>query len=259
MIPPLPTTDRALTLPAAGSPSGGRAAGGLSAPLLWAVIGSIVVHTAFVAMPQSLPRRGSSAADDQGPPLQATLVTPPAQPAELKTDVAVADVPSPIQLAAQEAVATPLPPATVDQRPQSSPAAVVGVGAGDVRIDGALLTDRSRMGEAWTRQMTEFPIEVDYPARLDEKILARYPPAALAAGREDSVAVWIVVDANGVADEVVVLDGSEEFANAVVAAVKQARFLPAQNNLLPIRFPISLEFRFVIGPQTVAGAAAVAR
>jgi len=183
-------------------------AGTLSTPLFWAVIGSIVVHTAFVAMPQSLPRRGSATTADQGPPLQATLVAPPTPPSEPEAEVAVADVSSPIQLAAQEAVAPPLPPAAVDQRPQSSSAAVVGVGAGDVRIDGALLVDRNRMGEVWTRQMTEFPIEVDYPARLDEKILARYPPAALAAGREDSVAVWIVVDANGVADEVVVLDGS---------------------------------------------------
>ena len=247
------------TYPMTGRDAAPSLAGTLSTPLFWAVIGSIVVHTAFVAMPQSLPRRGSATTADQGPPLQATLVAPPTPPSEPEAEVAVADVSSPIQLAAQEAVAPPLPPAAVDQRPQSSSAAVVGVGAGDVRIDGALLVDRNRMGEVWTRQMTEFPIEVDYPARLDEKILARYPPAALAAGREDSVAVWIVVDANGAADEVVVLDGSEEFANAVVAAVKQARFLPAQNNLLPIRFPISLEFRFVIGPQAVAGAAGVAR
>jgi len=57
------------------------------------------------------------------------------------------------------------------------------------------------------------------------------------------------VDAQGIPEEVLVTDGQEEFADAVIAAVRAARFVPAQNNLLPIRFPLALEFRFVIGTR----------
>ena len=49
---------------------------------------------------------------------------------------------------------------------------------------------------------------------------------------------------------------TEEFASEVLAAIRAARFLPAQDNLKPIRYPIALEFRFRTGAGATAGAAA---
>jgi len=234
--------------------------GALPTPLFWALVASMAVHAAFVAMPRALPNRGMNADAERGvTTLQVALVPPMEKSADREPDVAVPEVVSPIKLSAQDVPAPPVPADAPAPRTAPAPAASVGIrGAGDVRIDAAPLADRNRMGDVLARQMTEFPIEVDFPAALRERIRARYPPAALAAGREDSVAVWIVVDAEGAASEILVLDGSEEFSEAVVAAVKDAHFVPAQNNLKPIRYPISLEFRFVIGPQSTAGTSAVA-
>jgi TonB family protein len=230
--------------------------------LLWALVASAAVHTAFVAMPLVLPGHRPGAIADPGVAMQATLVATLDQRADTQTNpqLAVAAETSPIQFAPQDIAAPPLPLAAAVPHPPSAPPRLLGVdGSTDVRIDGALLVDRGRLGDLYSRQVGEFPVEVDFPARLNEKIRARYPAAALAEGREDSVAVWVVVDTQGAPEEIVVADGSEEFADAVVAAVRNARFLPAQNNLVPIRFPLALEFHFTIGRRAVAGATTVAQ
>lgn len=225
-------------------------------PLLWALVASAAVHSAFVFMPRAWPSHGSDAVVDHGVLLQAALVAPSEQQTDVTTDhppeLTAPASPSPIQLADQ-ALATPSDPRTVPPMPAVSaasaknpPSLSIG-GAADMQIDGQLLEDRSRLGDMLSRQLSEFPVEVDFPVRLKDKIHAKYPATALAAGREESVAVWVVVDAQGVPEEILIADGSEEFAEAVVAAVKDARFVPARNNLLPIRFPISLEFHFVLG------------
>lgn len=237
------------------------ASGALPTSLFWALVASTVVHSALVAMPRVLPNHPPSAMADPGVTLQASLVAPKDkhadQIADHQAELAVAAVSSPMQPAAQDVSVPALPFASAVPRTPSAPPPLLAVGgATDVRIDGRSLEDRNRLGELLSRQMTEFPVEVDFPARVNEKIRARYPPAALAAGREDSVAVWIVVDAQGAPEEILVADGAEEFADAVVAAVKHARFVPAQNNLVPIRYPLALEFHFTVGPEAVAGAAA---
>ena len=231
--------------------------------LLWALVASTVVHSALVALPRTVPGRGANLLPDRGVALQAVLATPEVQQADPAADlqpaVAPTEAPSPLILA-EQAVATPnVPPVPSGTLAQPAPAAppLLGVGGfGEVRVEGVPLADKDRLGEALSRQMSEFPVEVDFPVRLSETVHAQYPPAALAAGREDSVAVWIVVDAQGVPEEVLVTDGQEEFAGAVIAAVRAGHFVPAQNNLVPIRFPLALEFRFVVGARE---ATAVAR
>jgi hypothetical protein len=56
-----------------------------------------------------------------------------------------------------------------------------------------------------------------------------------------------------------VLDGAPEFAEVVVAAVNAAKFVPAENRLRKIRFPLSLEFRFRANAESAAVASAAAR
>jgi TonB family protein len=225
--------------------------------LLWALVASTVVHSALVALPRTVPGRGANLLPDHGVALQAVLAAPEDQQPDTTADrqpvVAPIEAPSPLQIAARDVPATPdvppVPTGVLAHPPPATPP-LLGVGGfGEVNVDGVLLADKDRLGEALSRQMSEFPVEVDFPVRMNEAIRAQYPPAALAAGREDSVAVWIVVDAQGVPEEVLVTDGQEEFAAAVIAAVRSAHFVPARNNLVPIRFPLALEFRFVIGAR----------
>jgi TonB family protein len=158
----------------------------------------------------------------------------------------------------QVAHALAAPPSAI--KSPTAPAAAIGVGAvGEVQVDGMPLQDINRLGDVLTRQRAEFPTEIDAPVRIKEAIRVRYPAAAMAAGREDSVAVWAIVDPRGDPDEVLVLDGTPEFAEAVVAAVKATKFVPAQNDLLPRRYPIALEFRFVLGEGAATDGATVAR
>jgi TonB family protein len=230
--------------------------------LLWALVASTVVHSALVALPRTVPGRGANLLPDRGIALQAVLATPEDQRAVPAADqqpaAATIEAPSPLKIAEQVVTPPGVPPVPSGAlvQPPSAASPLLGVGGfGEVRVEGIPLADKDRLGEALSRQMSEFPVEIDFPVRLTETVRARYPPAALAAGREDSVAVWVVVDAQGVPEEVLVTDGQEEFAGAVIEAVRAARFVPARNNLVPIRFPLALEFRFVVGAREATAAA----
>jgi len=224
--------------------------------LLWALVASTVVHSALVALPRTVPGRGTALLPDRGVALQAVLATQEDRLADPGADqppvVAPTEAPSPLKIIEQAAATTDVPPVPSGSiaQPPAAASPLLGVGGfGEVRVEGVLLADKDRLGEALSRQMSEFPVEIDFPVRLSETVRAQYPSAALAAGREDSVVVWIVVDAQGAPEEVLVTEGQEEFAGAVIAAVRAAHFVPARNNLLPIRFPLALEFRFVVGAR----------
>lgn len=230
-------------------------AGALPAPLLWALAASAALHMAFVAMPLGAPGNRPSAAVNPKVAIQALLV-PAAAPvpdaaAEQPVAAAVGVEPVPVELEQQAAPVPDQKVAVVATGQAPSPALGAG-GATDVRVDGQPLADMDRLGELRSRHMSEFPVEIQFPVKLKEALRARYPPAALAAGREDSVAVWIVVDVAGAVEEVTVTEGTEEFANEVLAAIKDMQFVPAWNYRQPIRYPLALEFRFAINAAQLA-------
>lgn len=221
--------------------------------LVWALAASVIVHAGIVVATLSgsaLPGVASLA-----PRTLIATFMPPQVAAPEPAVVIAAPAPS---VLATPAAAIPTPPAPppVPAAPETAPPAARGQERGLAKLDvvAVPLADRNRLGDFMTRQYAEFPVEIDRPVRLDGRIVARYPAAALRAGRQGSVAVWLIVDAEGLADEVQVLDGEEEFANEVVAAVRAARFKPAENNLKPIRYPVSLEFDFRLGGGDVAAA-----
>ena len=220
------------------------ASGGQASPLLWALLASTFVHTALVAMPAALPGKAPDARGDQGTLLQATLL--PAITPQVEDPSAAADTPSLITIAAHGAAASLPPPSNVPQPPAAA-RTMLGVGSPNLQIAGRPLADNDRLGDLLSQRMAEAPVEVDFPARPKEPIRVRYPEAALEAGREGSVAVWVMVSPEGTPDEVTVVDGPPEFADAVVAAVKEAHFVPAQNNLVPMRYALAFQFDFALG------------
>lgn len=223
--------------------------GARSIVLAWAVAASIVVHAAVLiaTLPGGRPGIPRSTSIE----LQATLVEAPAreqgpeQPAPVPPVLAALPDRSPVTVPAPESASPTMP---------RSSSAAPRPGLGKVEVTAELLIDRTRLGGYAARQMNMFPAEVDRPARLDQKIVARYPQSALAQGREDEVVVWAIVEESGTVDEVYVAQGSEEFAAEAIAAVRAARFIPAEDNLKPTRYPIALQFDFRAG-----GGNAVAR
>jgi TonB family protein len=213
---------------------------------------SVVMHAALAVL--AVPPAGRGPAD--APVFEGRLAATLAKP----TEAVLPERPLPLVLPLLQIapLRVPLlPVATLSRLPEPHRAAPAPGGAsGIARIEGQLLAGRERVGALVDRQLLEFPREIDTPARIRDPIAAPYPAAALAAGREDAVVVWAIVDPDGTVDEVDVTEGTPEFAEAVVAAVKAARFTPATNKLKPIRYPIALEFRFALAQAPGATASA---
>jgi TonB family protein len=220
-----------------------------SRALTLALIASTALHASLIAWHSG--GRGDPRPAAAPPSLlQAELMPAPASDAVVLAAAAPAPfaVPSPAEPAVE-----PLPPArpkvtAVPAGPLSRPGPV-----GTLRISATPVTDRSRIGEYVDREMRDFPPEIDYLPRAADSISVPYPAAALAAGREDTVTVWFIVNPEGKATEVSVVEGSPEFADVVTAALGDARFVPARNHMATIAFPLSLEFRFALPAATPAG------
>jgi TonB family protein len=226
-------------------------------PLFWAAIISVAAHSALVAMPLVRHGGGTRSLDDRAVPIVATLAP------TVQSAASALVVPAPLEPISAYVLPAMLP-AVVPIPPTPAPQALASDGMqGSLLIEAQTLRDTNRLGDLLARQMNEFPLELDSPVELRHAVVARYPPAALAAGHEGTVIAWILVDAKGNVEEIQVADGSEEFAGAVIAAIRNAHFIPAQQNLVPIRFPISLEFHFATGGAatrpTTAAAGTVAK
>jgi TonB family protein len=126
----------------------------------------------------------------------------------------------------------------------------------DQRVAAQQVTALARLGDFAEREMNEFPREVQAPVRYQGTIEARYPPAARAQGIEGSVVAWVVVDAQANVEEIEFVEGDDVFRESVTEAIRAARFMPAADGGVGLRFPIALEFRFVLDDR--AGAAHVA-
>lgn len=193
--------------------------------------------------------------DPAGAPLIAALAAPESR----SPDVLAVAAPSWLQLPAPTLLPLLPPLQSLQRLPQLAMLPGGSAKRGELRIEGHVLTARERLGSALDRQMREFPLEIDTPVRLRDRIVARYPFAGLPLTDETTVTVWAIIDAEGKADEVEVVQGPPELADAVVAAVREARFTPAYDRLQPIRFPIALEFRFPAGGGAADVASAGAR
>jgi TonB family protein len=212
-----------------------------SATLAWSVIASAALHAAVAAVVIAERGRADAPTAEHRPGLSAVHVasrdTAPG-PDDLLLPEALPVLP------AASALLALVPHATLPPIMGAKPSRVSGGREG--KVAATLLRGRERIGAMSDRQVNEFPREIDTPVRIREPIEVPYPAFASADG-ENAVVVWAVVDPDGTVGEVEVTEGSPEFAEPVVTAVKAARFTPATDRLRPIRYPIALEFRFASG------------
>jgi len=219
--------------------------------LAWAVVASVAVHAGLLVA--TLPG-GPPGVPQLRPPDLKVSIAPAEAEIETRVDVPVVAPTVLSALAASSSFKAPLPQAGTHAVPPL-PRSAGRTGFGPIDVVAEPVTDSTRVGRYLARQLSEFPAEIDRPARVDGRIVARYPVAALAQGREEAVVVWLIVEPSGEAVEIHVVEGTEEFANEAVAALRAARFLPAEDNLKPIRYPIALQFDFRAGSAATARAA----
>jgi len=189
------------------------------------------------------------------PVLEARLVAlarvePPAVPTVSATEAA-------LSLPAQ-----PIEPSPVDgTTAKASPATGTGERSPVGRKPHVIVNDRvprARFGEALEGDaLAAFLTEVDAGVVLPERFDVPYPQAALAARKEGVVLVWAVIDDQGKVDDVHVVDGDAEFAEAVDTALRATRFGPARNLGQNVPFYVTLEFEFRI--DAVGGTVAAER
>lgn len=222
--------------------------------MVWALCASAAVHAGAVAVSTLRQANTPGAAPSPAIVLQASLALARALPQPVMTVDAPAPIAMPVAPQMLMPVLVPLERIGLTHEPLAVASAAIDGGFEDVRVAGALLEDRARLGDLYGRQLVEFPREIDTPARTVEKIFAQYPPEALAARIEGSVAVWAIVDETGTPVDVEAADGPPELAQSAVQAVRRARFIPARNRMQPIRFPIALEFRFTAGEHSALAA-----
>jgi len=212
----------------------------LASPLWRALSASALVHAGVAAVLVA----GSPLVPWQQPasppPLRASLAEPHAAPLQ---PLDLAALPT-VRFSRIQASALPhLVPAPLREE-DAPPAAAPPEAVGPVAAVAELLADHSRLGPLLSRELAEYPTEIDSPVRLDEPIVVQLPQGTRPVAADPSIVVWAVVLADGSVETALLADGDEALAEPVLAAVKAARFVPARSRLQPRDYPISLEFRF---------------
>ncbi len=189
------------------------------------------------------------------PVLEARLVAPATVEPRAAPRLGAAD-------AALPPSARPIEPAPpVPNMARASPATGTGERSPVGWRPHVLVSDRvprARFGEALDGDaLAAFLTEVDAGVVLPDRFDVPYPQAALAARKEGTVLAWAVVDDQGKVDDVHVVDGDPEFAEAVDTALRATRFGPARNLGRNVPFYVTLEFEFRL--DALGGKAAAER
>lgn len=229
-------------------------------PLRAAAALSIALHAVLLAafgsvLTSSWRGDGFAPAPGSGPPLQAVLAPPAADPAPAPPQPPVESPPpqppTPVEppQATQLAPASPgltqpgAGPASVPRRPPAPPAA-----AGDIAV--GMTTDISTFGlVAAARLAAQFPVRPGRLPRLARTLTVTYPEQALRDGTDARVGALLLLDAKGVVLETTIEPDDPIFAPAVREALATATFVPAQAADTPLPYWIALEFVFAIDPM----------
>jgi TonB family protein len=217
--------------------------GRIGVSLAAALAASVAVHAGLVLMPGGSGSMVSRTA--VRPALSARLLAPEAAAAveHLPELFAASAIPSMASVA-------PTRLAPVDTRIEARPAREAGNADAGIATPrsavATLLTAYSRLGDYQNRWLSEFPVEVAMPVRVYGEIKVPYPRAALEQRIQGDVVVWAIVDPDGSVDDIQLVEGDQVFRDAIVAALRDARYYPAANHGDSIRYPIALEFKFVL-------------
>ncbi|HEX2717593.1 MAG TPA: TonB family protein [Gemmatimonadaceae bacterium] len=207
-------------------------------------LASVTVHVALIAAVCGV-SNGIAKPPRERTPVDTTVVYTPAPPVEraptdaragggtsaagptAPTVAAPVDIPTGIPDPAEASLSTDL---------HVGPAEILA----EVRGGGE---SRAPHGGAWS------DATVDEPPRAVREIVPRYPEALRAAGVEGEVVVMFVIDTTGRARQEslrVISASHEQFATAVMATLRDARFAPGRVNGRAVPTLVQRSFRFAI-------------
>ena len=120
-------------------------------------------------------------------------------------------------------------------------------------IGVGIIEDPSKLGPGYAARLaTRFPQRVSKPPVLIGTPVMSYPQAALESGVQRRVAVLVTVRADGTIDEAQLAHEDPLFGPAVIEALKNVRFAPAEIGGDTVPYWAIVEFVFVIGGQGTA-------
>ncbi len=118
----------------------------------------------------------------------------------------------------------------------------------DFSIGVGTIDDPARLGPDFvTRLAARFPNRVSKPPLLVGTPVMSYPQAALEAGAQRRVAALVMLRADGSIEDAQLARDDPLFGPAVLAALKSARFSPAEIGGDPVPYWAIVEFVFLIG------------
>jgi hypothetical protein len=133
-------------------------------------------------------------------------------------------------------------PATIQASAEFAPVGRISYRFGDgARLFGADLAKR---------MSARFPEPAARLPRIDGSLSAMYPVKAAREGRSQALSALVSIDAQGHITDIRVLPDDSVFAAAVMAALRNARFQPAQVLGKPIAYWAVLDFTFKIDGPT---------
>ncbi len=98
---------------------------------------------------------------------------------------------------------------------------------GSGRVPRVVIDDRvprARFAEALEGgALAPFPLEIESPVVLPGKLDVQYPIAALDKRRQGTVLAWAIVDPQGAVEQMQVIEGAPEFADAVRATLARCQ------------------------------------
>ena len=148
---------------------------------------------------------------------------------------------------------TPRQAQTPVRAPPPGPVQRPGTDRPPVSISVRLSDDPSRLGADYALALAQkFPRRASKPPALLGSLSVVYPPAALDAGTEGSVAALLNLNAQGRVLDSTLLPEGGLFAPAVADALKTAEFTPAEVDGKPIAYWAIVEFFFSIAHPSAA-------
>jgi hypothetical protein len=119
------------------------------------------------------------------------------------------------------------------------------------RISSRIGNGRSEYGlDVADKMKTRFPEAASRTSTAVGSMSVLYPTRAAAEGRSQDLSALLIIDAAGKVTEVRVMPNDPPFAAAVIAALKGARFTPAERAGKPVPYWLVMDFRFSIDGPT---------
>jgi hypothetical protein len=111
------------------------------------------------------------------------------------------------------------------------------------------IADSERLGHAQALRLAQrFPRTAAKPPRLSGPLFVPYPPRAAGARAEARIAALVLLDSTGRIVDTTLFPDEPLFGPTILAALKDARFSPAEADATPMPYWVILEFVFRLRP-----------